>query len=235
MKRSTLCLVDSQEQARAIVEKLIAAGFSQDDISVLFSDKGSTREFAHEKQTKLPEGATIGAGTGGAIGGIVGLMAGLGSLAIPGLGPFIAAGPVMAALSGGAVGAGIGGIAGALIGLGVPEYEAKRYEGAVKQGGILVSVHTENSDRVREAKRIFNGAGAHDISATHEARADARPSEDERDLASGEGVRPLAAMGRTGEPGVERDAGNTDRNATTPIEKVVGPQRTGPANRPLKG
>ena len=163
MKRSTLCLVDSQDQARSIVEKLTSSGFSQDDISVLFADKESTREFAHEKETKMPEGATIGAGTGGTLGGVVGLMAGLGALAIPGLGPFIAAGPLMAALGGGAIGAGVGGITGALIGLGVPEYEAKRYQGAVKEGGILISVHTDNSDEAGKAKDIFKNSGAHEI------------------------------------------------------------------------
>lgn len=198
MKRSTLALVDSEEQARATVERLTSAGFSQDDISVLFADKSSTREFAHEKETKLPEGATIGAGTGGTLGGIVGLMAGLGSLAIPGLGPFIAAGPVMAALSGGAIGAGIGGIAGALIGLGVPEYEAKRYQGAVKEGGILISVHTDSAGRAKEAKRIFEESGAHDISTTNESRGGDRTA-DERD----------ADIARTQETGTSTGTGRT--------------------------
>jgi hypothetical protein len=171
-KRTALCLVDTDEQARATVGQLTAAGFSQDDISVLFPDKGSTKEFAHQKETKLPEGATVGAGTGGVLGGTVGLLAGLGALAIPGLGPFIAAGPLMAALSGGAIGAGLGGLTGALVGLGIPEYEAKRYEGKVKEGGILISVHTEDGEEAKRAKDIFKEAGAHDISSTGEARAD---------------------------------------------------------------
>jgi conserved domain len=174
MKRSALCLVDTEEHAATIVEKLKSAGFSDNDISVLFPDKGSTRDFAHKKETKMPEGATIGASTGGAVGGTIGLLAGIGALAIPGLGPFIAAGPIMAALSGGAIGAGVGGLTGALVGLGIPEYEAKRYEGKVKEGGILISVHSENSDETNRAKDIFKEAGAHDISSTGEAHSDVK-------------------------------------------------------------
>jgi uncharacterized protein (TIGR02271 family) len=174
MKRSTLCLVDTEDQATTIVEKLRSAGFSDNDISVLFPDKGSTRDFAHKKATKMPEGATVGASTGGAVGGTIGLLAGIGALAIPGLGPFIAAGPIMAALSGGAIGAGVGGLAGALVGLGIPEYEAKRYEGKVKEGGILISVHSENGDETNRAKSIFKEANAHDISSTGEAHSDVK-------------------------------------------------------------
>jgi hypothetical protein len=122
----------------------------------------------------MPEGASIGASTGGAVGGTIGLLAGIGALAIPGLGPFIAAGPIMAALSGGAIGAGVGGLTGALVGLGIPEYEAKRYEGKVKEGGILISVHSENSDETNRAKDIFKEAGAHDISSTGEAHSDVK-------------------------------------------------------------
>jgi hypothetical protein len=174
MKRSILGLVDTETQADAIVAKLRSAGFSDDDISVLFPDKGTTREFAHKKETKMPEGATIGAGTGGAIGGTIGLLAGIGALAIPGLGPFIAAGPIIAALSGGAIGAGVGGLTGALVGLGIPEYEAKRYEGKVKEGGILISVHAEGHDETHRAELIFKDEGAHDISSTGEAHADVK-------------------------------------------------------------
>jgi uncharacterized protein (TIGR02271 family) len=174
MKRSALCLVDTEDQAEAIVERVKSAGFSDNDISVLFPDKGSTRDFAHKKETKMPEGATIGASTGGAVGGTIGLLAGIGALAIPGLGPFIAAGPIMAALSGGAIGAGVGGLTGALVGLGIPEYEAKRYEGKVKEGGILISVHSENSDEMNRAKNIFKLAGAHEISSTGEAHSDVK-------------------------------------------------------------
>src|SRR5580698_4623400 len=168
MKRTALCLVETETQADAIVAKLRSTGFSDNDISVLFPDKGTTRDFAHKKETKMPEGATIGASTGGTIG----LLAGIGALAIPGLGPFIAAGPIIAALSGGAIGAGVGGLTGALVGLGIPEYEAKRYEGKVKEGGILISVHSESKDETHRAKEIFKREGAHDISSTGEAHSD---------------------------------------------------------------
>ncbi len=169
---SAFCIATSSTQAGTIVDRLNAAGFSTDDISVLFPDTGSSRDFAHQKETKMPEGATIGAGSGGVVGAGIGLLAGLGALAIPGLGPFIAAGPIMAALSGGAIGAGVGGIAGALIGLGIPEYEAKRYEGKVKDGGILISAHCDSSDEVSQAKEIYKDAGASDITSTGEATAD---------------------------------------------------------------
>jgi hypothetical protein len=177
MKSSALCLVDTEAQADTIVAKLKTVGFSDNDISVLFPDKGSTREFAHKKETKMPEGATVGASTGGVVGGTIGLLAGIGALAIPGLGPFIAAGPIMAALSGGAIGALGGGLTGALVGLGIPEYEAKRYEGKVKEGGILISVHSESNDETKKAKDIFKESGAHDISSTGEAHSDLRAEE----------------------------------------------------------
>jgi hypothetical protein len=174
MKRSALCLVDTETEADSIVGKLRSAGFSEGDISVLFPDKGSTRDFAHKKETKMPEGATVGASTGGAVGATIGLLAGIGALAIPGLGPFIAAGPIMAALSGGALGAGVGGLTGALVGLGIPEYEAKQYEGKVKEGGILISVHSETGEETNKAKDIFKESGAHDISSTGESHADTK-------------------------------------------------------------
>jgi hypothetical protein len=177
MNRSALCLVDTEAQADAVVAKLRSAGFSDNDISVLFPDKGSTRDFAHKKATKMPEGATVGASTGGVVGGTIGLLAGIGALAIPGLGPFIAAGPIMAALSGGAIGAGVGGLTGALVGLGIPEYEAKRYEGKVKEGGILISVHSESNDETNRAKDIFKEEGAHDISSTGEAHSDVKAAD----------------------------------------------------------
>ena len=142
-------------QAEAIVNKLKAANFSNNDISVLFPDKSGTRDFAHEQNTKAPEGAATGAGTGGAVGGVLGWLVGIGSLAIPGVGPFIAAGPIMAALAGVGVGAAVGGLAGALVGLGIPELEAKQYEGKIKGGNILISVHSENSDETKRAKDIF--------------------------------------------------------------------------------
>ncbi len=168
-KKSVFCIANSREQANRIVGELKTANFSNNDISVLFPDKGTTRDFAHEKHTKAPEGALAGAGTGAVIGGALGWIVGIGALAIPGVGPFIAAGPIVAALSGAAVGAGAGGIAGGLIGLGIPEIEAKRYEGKVKAGNLLLSVHTENSGEITRAKDIFTKAGAQDICTTGEA------------------------------------------------------------------
>src|SRR5512140_1883486 len=168
-KKSVFCIATSRDQADRIVDQLKAANFSSNDISVLFPDQGTTRDFAHEKNTKAPEGAVAGAGTGGVLGGALGWIAGIGALAIPGVGPFIAAGPIIAALSGAAVGAAVGGIAGGLIGLGIPEIEAKRYEGKVKAGNLLISVHTENSEEISRAKDIFTKAGAEDICTTGEA------------------------------------------------------------------
>jgi hypothetical protein len=168
-KTSVFCIATSRNQAEQIVERLKFARFSNNDISVLFPDKGTTHDFAHEKNTKAPEGAITGAGTGGIVGGALGWVAGIGALAIPGVGPFIAAGPIMAALSGAAIGATVGGIAGGLIGLGIPELEAKRYEGKIKEGNILISVHTENSEEASRAKDIFTKAGAQDICTTGEA------------------------------------------------------------------
>jgi hypothetical protein len=168
-KKSVFCIATSRGQADQIVNQLKTANFSNNDISVLFPDKGTTRDFAHEKNTKAPEGAVAGAGTGGVIGGALGWVAGIGALAIPGVGPFIAAGPIIAALSGAAVGAAVGGIAGGLIGLGIPEIEAKRYEGKIKAGNLLISVHTENSEEISRAKDIFTKAGAQDICTTGEA------------------------------------------------------------------
>ncbi len=168
-KKSVFCIATSREQADRIVDQLKTANFSNNDISVLFPDKDTTRDFAHEKNTKAPEGAATGAGTGGVIGGALGWVAGIGLLAIPGVGPFIAAGPIMAALSGAAIGAAAGGIAGGLIGMGIPEIEAKRYEGKIKAGNLLISVHTENSDEIKRAEEIFTTAGAQDICTTGEA------------------------------------------------------------------
>ena len=154
------------------VNALKDAGFRNTDISVLFPENVGTKDFAHKKDTKAPEGASAGAGTGALIGGGLGWLAGIGALAIPGLGPFIAAGPIMAALAGAGVGGAVGGITGALIGMGIPEYEAKRYEGRIKQGGILLSVHSDNSDWTKRAKEILERTGAQDISSAGEAKAD---------------------------------------------------------------
>jgi len=169
MAKAVFGIAQTEAQAIAIVDQLKAAGFSHNDISVLLPDKTGTRDFAHEQHTKAPEGAATGAGTGGVLGGTLGWLVGIGTLAIPGLGPFIAAGPIMAALSGAAAGAALGGLAGALIGMGIPEYEAKRYEGRIKDGNILISVHAENRAERARVKDIFEQAGAEDISYTEEA------------------------------------------------------------------
>jgi len=154
--------------AERAVDRLSAAGFSQSDISVLLPDNQSTKEFAHEKNTKAPEGTATGVTAGGVVGGTLGLLAGIGALAIPGLGPFIAAGPIMAALAGLGVGGAVGGVIGALVGMGIPEYEAKRYEGRLKDGGILLSVHCDTSDEISRAKELLTGTGAEDIASTGE-------------------------------------------------------------------
>jgi len=171
MAKSVFCIAARDEQANRIIEDLRAAGFSGNDISVLFPDKATTKNFAHEKNTKAPEGAVTGASTGAAVGAALGWLVGIGALAIPGVGPFIAAGPIMAALGGAAVVGTVGGITGALVGMGIPEFEAKRYEGRVKSGNILISVHSENGDETNRAKEIFKRAGAEDISSAGEPAA----------------------------------------------------------------
>src|SRR5580693_4610810 len=168
MAKAVICIAKSEEQATRIVDDLKAAGFSNNDVSVLLPDKAGTRDFAHEQHTKAPEGAAAGAGTGAVLGGALGWLVGIGSLAIPGIGPFIAAGPIMAALAGVGIGATAGGVAGGLIGMGMPEYEAKRYEGKVKDGNILMSVHTQDGKERDRAKEIFKNGGAEDISSTGE-------------------------------------------------------------------
>jgi uncharacterized protein YcfJ len=169
MKKAVMCIVQNQVLAQSIVGQLQSARFSNNDISVLFPDKQGTKDFAHEHNTKAPEGAIAGAGTGGVVGGTLGLLAGIGALAIPGLGPFIAAGPLLAALSGAAAGATVGGVAGALIGMGIPEIEAKRYEGKIKGGNILISVHVETTEEMKRAEQIFKAARAEDICSTSES------------------------------------------------------------------
>ena len=165
-------IYSTRSQAENAVDALVAAGFRQEDISVLLQDNVGTKDFAHEKATKAPEGTTTGAITGGAIGGTLGLLAGIGALAIPGLGPFIAAGPIMGTLAGLGSGGVVGGLIGALVGMGIPEYEAKRYEGRVKEGGILLSVHSDGSDWTSKAKDILRQTGADDISSAGESSAD---------------------------------------------------------------
>jgi hypothetical protein len=158
-------------QAEIAVDRLLKAGFSNNDISVLLPDAESSKEFAHEKSTKAPEGTTTGVTTGGVVGGALGLLAGIGALAIPGVGPFIAAGPIMGALAGLGVGGAVGGLIGALVGMGIPEYEAKRYEGRVKEGGVLLSVHCDTSDEISRAKDMLKTTGAEDIASSGEESA----------------------------------------------------------------
>ena len=176
-KKAVFCIVRTEEQASNIVDDLQRAGFSNNDVSALFPDKGTSRDFAHEKKTKAPEGAATGAGVGALLGGTLGWLAGIGSLAIPGVGPLIAAGPIMGLLGGAAVGGAAGGLTGALVGMGMPELEAKQYDGKVRSGNILMSVHTDDRDEVSRAKEIFKRHGAQDISYTGESsvpRSEAR-------------------------------------------------------------
>jgi hypothetical protein len=169
MKASVYCTTRTVLQAETIVDQLRTAGFSNNDISALFPDKRGTKDFAHEHNTKAPEGATTGGVAGLGVGAAVGWLAGIGALAIPGIGPFIAAGPIMAALGGAAIGGATGGIIGALVGMGIPEFEAKRYDAKIRSGNILISVHTEDSDQRDVAKDIFKRNGADDISSGAEA------------------------------------------------------------------
>jgi hypothetical protein len=171
-KTAVFGIYHTVNQAERTVDDLKIAGFSNDDISVLLPDMQSSKNLAHEKNTKAPEGTTTGVAAGGAIGGTLGLLAGIGALAIPGVGPFIAAGPIIAALAGIGVGGTVGGLVGALVGMGIPEYEAKRYEGRIKEGGILLSVHCGTSEMVTLAKDMLKHTGAQDISSTGESSAD---------------------------------------------------------------
>jgi hypothetical protein len=179
MKNAVYGITNTSAQAETIVSRLQAAGFSNSEISVLFPDKKGTRDFAHEKNTKAPEGATTGGVAGMGVGGALGLLAGIGALAIPGVGPFIAAGPIMGALTGAAVGGATGGLIGALIGLGIPELEAKQYDGKIRAGNILISVHTNDGDERARAKDILEESGATDVSSSGEASVpkDARAPE----------------------------------------------------------
>jgi len=165
-------IYQTYEDVEYAVNALRSEGFRNTDVSVLFPDNKGTKDFAVEKNTKAPEGTAAGATTGVVIGGVLGWLVGIGALAIPGVGPFIAAGPIMAALAGVGVGGAVGGIAGALIGMGIPEYEAKRYEGRIKDGGILLSVHCDSSDWTSKAKKILERTGAQDIASAGEAASD---------------------------------------------------------------
>jgi hypothetical protein len=169
MDRAIYCIARTSAQAERIITELKRAGFLGEDISVLLADKGGTRDFAHEHNTKAPEGAVAGGVAGMGAGAVIGWLAGIGSLTIPGVGPLLAAGPVMAALSAAAVGGAAGGLIGGLAGLGIPEYEARLYEGKVRAGNILISVHTEDGKQRSRAKDIFEAAGAEDIASSAEA------------------------------------------------------------------
>jgi hypothetical protein len=187
----------TENAAERAVDQLISAGFSNSDISALLPDNETTRAFAHEKHTKAPEGTTTGATTGGVVGGTLGLLAGIGALAIPGVGPLIAAGPIVATLAGAGAGGAVGGLLGALVGMGIPEYEAKRFEGAVKHGGTLVSVHCDNSDEVSTAKRVLKDAGGQDIASSSEEGVS---RDKDRDRETTRTLDPLYASSRVEEP-----------------------------------
>jgi Protein of unknown function (DUF3341) len=179
--KSVFGIYPSRSAVENAVLALKDAGFQHSDVSVLLPENLGNREIATEKNTKAPEGAATGAGSGAVIGGTLGWLVGIGALAIPGLGPFIAAGPIMAALAGAGVGGAVGGVTGALVGMGIPEFEAKRYEGRLQKGGILISVHCDTSEEVKRAKDILQRTGAEDISTAGEASADVK---DVRDVPS---------------------------------------------------
>src|SRR5580704_5168248 len=165
-------LYSSETQAAEGVDQLRVAGFRNTDVSILYPENSGNKDLAHEKNTKAPEGAIAGAGSGALVGGTLGWLAGIGLLAVPGVGPFIAAGPIMALLAGVGVGGAVGTMVGALIGMGMPEYEAKRYEGRIRNGGILFSVHCDSSEWVTRAKELLKQTGAEDIASAAEAGAD---------------------------------------------------------------
>lgn len=174
MAKAVFCTVTNRMAAEDLVQQLKVAGFANSDISVLMSDQVGTKDFAIDNETKAPEGAATGMGAGLAAGGVLGWLAGIGTLAIPGVGPLIAAGPIMAALGGAALGGTIGGITGALIGLGIPEFEAKIYEGKLKSGSALISVHSESREQTDRAKQIMESVGADNISSSSEPSTTAR-------------------------------------------------------------
>jgi hypothetical protein len=197
---------DRQAAERA-VDDLRADGFRTEDISVLFPDNQGSKDFAHEKHTKAPEGTATGATTGGVVGGTLGLLAGIGVLAIPGVGPFIAAGPIMSALAGLGVGGAVGGMIGALVGMGIPEYEAKRYEGRIREGGVLLSVHCDNSEWVGRAKDSLKQTGAEHIASAGEGGADFAQSD--------------KPMPRHRAPGAYEDDGRGERQPEQEVQRMA--------------
>jgi hypothetical protein len=176
-KTSVLGIYTTRESVERAVDTFLKSGFTTSDVSVLLPENLGGKPIATHKDTKAPEGATAGGGAGAVVGGTLGLLAGIGALAIPGVGPFIAAGPIMAALAGIGVGGAVGGFAGALIGMGIPEYEAKRYEGRIQKGGILLSVHCDTSDQIKRGKEILKNTAAEDISSTGESSSDVKSSD----------------------------------------------------------
>jgi hypothetical protein len=178
-KTAVFGIYTSVAAADRATDSLVRSGFPPSNISLLLPENLGPKPIATEKATKAPEGATAGAGTGAVLGGALGLLAGMGALAIPGVGPLIAAGPIMAALAGLGVGGAVGGFAGALIGMGIPEYEAKRYEGRIKSGGILLSVHCDTSAEIKVVKELMKNTGAEDISSTGEASSDSSAAKHE--------------------------------------------------------
>jgi hypothetical protein len=171
-KKAVFGIYPSRTSAENAADILVKAGFQSSDISVLLPENLGSRSIGTEKSTKAPEGAATGAGSGAVLGGTLGLLAGIGALAIPGVGPLIAAGPIMAALAGMGIGGAVGGVTGALVGMGIPEYEAKRYEGRLQKGAILLSVHCDTSQEIKQAKELMESTGAEDISSTGESSVD---------------------------------------------------------------
>lgn len=159
------------------VDQMKAAGFRSTDISVLSAENLGSKDFGHERHTKAPEGAVAGGGLGAVVGATAGWLAGAGAFFVPGLEPVAVAGPVMGMLSGMGAGVTLGGLMGAAVGAGAPEYEAKRYEGRIRRGGILVSVHCDNPDWAKTARTLLKRTGARDIASASEARADFARSE----------------------------------------------------------
>ena len=177
-KKAVFGIYSTRDGVERATDALIKSGFGAGDISVLLPENlGAAKDLGTQKATKAPEGATTGAVSGATVGGVLGLLAGMGALAIPGVGPLIAAGPIMGALAGLGVGGAVGGFTGALIGMGIPEYEAKRYEGRLQKGGILFSVHCSTSDEVKRAKDVIERTGAEDISSTSESSAPSAKSD----------------------------------------------------------
>ena len=203
------------DQAEHAADQLVVSGFSTQDISVLMADNEGTRQFAHEKNTKAPEGTTAGVTTGGVVGGTLGVLVGLGALAIPGVGPLIAAGPIMAGLAGLGVGGAVGGLIGGLVGMGIPEFEAKRYEGRVKDGGVLLSAHCDTCDEVSRAKDILKSTGAEDISSAGEKSVSSHGVNTDATRTDHTDLEAVAISSRTKEPLIADQQVVVERKKTT--------------------